>query len=96
MSRARWLCVLFFAATACAPAAFAGPSGGKDWKVSFREYDAPTPKTLVAFDPATETFAHWPIPSGGGVVRNMEAGPDGRLYLACSGVNKVAVVDISR
>ena len=55
-----------------------------------------TPNTLVAFDPATETFAQWPIPSGGGVVRNIAAAPDGRLYLACSGVNKVAVVEISR
>jgi len=55
-----------------------------------------TPNTFVAFGPATEAFAHWPIPSGGGVVRNMEAAPDGRLYLACSGVNKVAVVEVSR
>jgi virginiamycin B lyase len=54
------------------------------------------PNTLVVFDPVAETFAHWPIPSGGGVVRNIAAAPDGRLYLACSGVNKVAVVDISR
>jgi hypothetical protein len=30
------------------------------------------------------------------VVRNMVATPDGRLYLACSGVNKVAVVDSAR
>lgn len=32
------------------------------------------------------------IPPSGGVVRNMVATPDRRLYLACSGVNKVAVV----
>ncbi len=32
------------------------------------------------------------IPSGGGVVRNMVATPNGTLYLACSGVNKVAIV----
>jgi hypothetical protein len=36
------------------------------------------------------------IPSGGGVVRNMVATPDRRLYLACSGVNKVAFVDLNR
>jgi virginiamycin B lyase len=54
------------------------------------------PNTLVRFDPKSETFSTKPIPSGGGVVRNMVATPDGRLYLACSGVNKVAVVDLSR
>jgi virginiamycin B lyase len=51
------------------------------------------PNTLVRFDPGSEAFSTEPIPSGGGVVRNMVATPDGRLYLACSGVNKVAVVD---
>ena len=53
-----------------------------------------TPNTLVRFDPKTETFQKWNIPSGGGVVRNMVATSDGRLYLACSGVNKVAVATI--
>ncbi len=52
------------------------------------------PNTLVRFDPRTATFAEEKIPSGGGVVRNMLATPDGRLYLACSGVNKVAVVEV--
>lgn len=51
------------------------------------------PNTLVRFDPKTKRFALAPIPSGGGVVRHMIATPDGRLYLACSGVNKVAVVE---
>lgn len=54
------------------------------------------PNTLVRFDPATAQFQQWPIPSGGGVVRNMAATKDGRLYLACSGVNKVAVVTVNR
>jgi virginiamycin B lyase len=49
------------------------------------------PNTLVRFDPKTAAFQSWPIPSGGGVVRNMAATSDGRLYLACSGVNKVAI-----
>ncbi len=52
------------------------------------------PNTLVAFNPKTKTFEQWPIPSGGGVVRNMVTARDGRLYLACSGVNKVAVVEV--
>jgi virginiamycin B lyase len=50
------------------------------------------PNTLVRFDPKTETFAKADIPSGGGVVRNMAATKDGRLYIACSGVDKVGVV----
>jgi virginiamycin B lyase len=51
------------------------------------------PNTLVRFDPKSESFSTEAIPSGGGVVRNMVATPDHRLYLACSGVNKVAVVE---
>jgi len=54
------------------------------------------PNTLVKFDPKLESFSTEAIPSGGGTVRNMVATPDGKLYLACSGVNKVAVVDISK
>ena len=50
------------------------------------------PNRLVRFDPKTRQFSTKPIPSGGGVVRNMAATSDGHLYLACSGVNKVAVV----
>lgn len=52
------------------------------------------PNTLVRFDPKTEMFQTWAIPSGGGVVRNMMATRDGDLVLACSGVNKVAWVDV--
>jgi virginiamycin B lyase len=50
------------------------------------------PNTMVRFDPKTETFAKAAIPSGGGVVRNMAATKDGRVYIACSGVDKVGVV----
>ena len=50
------------------------------------------PNTLVQFDPRTKAFSKTDIPSGGGVVRNMAATKGGRIYLACSGVNKVAVV----
>ncbi len=49
------------------------------------------PNILVRFDPQTKNFATKSIPSGGGVVRNMAATKDGRIYLACSGVNKVAI-----
>jgi virginiamycin B lyase len=55
-----------------------------------------SPNTLVRFDPKSETFSQEKIPSGGGVVRNMVATADHRLYLACSGVNKVAIVDLKK
>jgi virginiamycin B lyase len=49
------------------------------------------PNTLVRFEPETQRFSVTPIFSGGGVVRNMVVTPAGQLYLAESGVNKVAV-----
>lgn len=52
-----------------------------------------TPNTLIRFNPKTEEFARATIPSGGGTVRNMAVTSDGRIYLACSGVNKVGVVE---
>jgi virginiamycin B lyase len=53
-----------------------------------------TPNRIIGFNPKTQTFSNpTPIPSGGGVVRNMVATPDGKLYLACSGVNKVGIAE---
>jgi virginiamycin B lyase len=52
------------------------------------------PNTLVRFDPKTEKFQTWIIPSGGGVVRNMMTTADGKLVMAESGVNRVALVEI--
>jgi virginiamycin B lyase len=43
----------------------------------------------VRFDPKTAK-----IPSGGGVVRNMMVTQDGNLVLACSGVDRIALVDL--
>jgi len=54
------------------------------------------PNTIIQFDPKTEQFARAIIPSGGGTVRNMAATSDGRVYIACSGVNKVGVVERAR
>jgi virginiamycin B lyase len=54
------------------------------------------PNTIIQFDPKTEKFARAIIPSGGGVVRNMAATADGRVYIACSGVDKVGVVERAR
>jgi virginiamycin B lyase len=53
-----------------------------------------SPNTMVRFDPKTEKFQTWTIPSGGGVVRNMMATPEGNLVLAESAVNRVALVEI--
>jgi virginiamycin B lyase len=52
------------------------------------------PNTIVRFDPKTEKFQTWKIPSGGGVVRNIDATKDGNLALACSGVNRIALVQL--
>ena len=54
------------------------------------------PNTLVRFDINTHQFQTWTIPSGGGVVRNVVATPDGNIWLACSGVNKIAFVEIGK
>jgi virginiamycin B lyase len=66
-----------------------------DGKVWYSESGV-KPNTLVRFDLKSESFSIKQIPSGGGVVRNMIATHDHRLYLACSGVNKVAVVDLEK
>jgi virginiamycin B lyase len=50
--------------------------------------------TLVRFDPATEKFQTWLIPSGGGVVRNMMASGKNEVWMATSGVNGIAVAEI--
>lgn len=52
------------------------------------------PNTLVRFDLATQRFQTWPIPSGGGVVRNMMVTRDGNIVMAESGVNRIALVEI--
>ena len=54
------------------------------------------PNTMIRFDPKAEAMARTEIPSGGGTVRNMAATADGRVYIACSGVNKVGVVGPAR
>jgi virginiamycin B lyase len=54
------------------------------------------PNAIVRFDPRTNAFARWKVPSGGGVVRNMAATPGGDVYLACSGVNKIGIVTVGK
>jgi virginiamycin B lyase len=54
------------------------------------------PNTIVRFDPRTQKFQTWAIPSGGGVVRNMVHTPDGTaLWIACSGKNRIGRVQIT-
>jgi virginiamycin B lyase len=51
------------------------------------------PNKPVRFDPKPKSFSTTPVPSGGGVIRNMAATKDGKVYLACSGVNKIGIAE---
>lgn len=53
------------------------------------------PNALVRFDPKTQKFQTWIVPSGGGVIRNMMPTANGRgIAIAESGINKVGFVTI--
>ncbi|HZP48106.1 MAG TPA: hypothetical protein VFB07_06220 [Vicinamibacterales bacterium] len=66
--------------------------GGAIWYVE----SAIKPNVLVRFDIATQKFQSWIIPGGGGVVRNIKTTDDGKnIVMAESGVNKIALVEIS-
>jgi virginiamycin B lyase len=52
------------------------------------------PNRLVRFDPKTKKFSSTAVPSGGGVIRNMAATAEGKVYIACSGVNKVGIAEV--
>jgi virginiamycin B lyase len=52
------------------------------------------PNTVVRFDPKTQKFQTWVIPSGGYIVRKMDVTPDGNPVLATSTVNGVALVEV--
>ena len=52
------------------------------------------PNTVVRFDPKTQKFQSWVIPSGGYIVRKMDVTPDGNPVLATSTVNGVALVEV--
>jgi virginiamycin B lyase len=54
------------------------------------------PNTVVRFNPKTKVFTSWPIPSGGGVIRNMVSTPKGDIFIACSGKNKIGIINIRR
>lgn len=55
------------------------------------------PDALVRFEPASETFQSWPIPSGdvyAGIIRHMRATRDGDLLIHQSSTNSVIRVNI--
>ncbi len=54
------------------------------------------PDVLLRFDPATEQFQSWPIPSGVGIIRNMRATHDGNLVIHQSSSNTVGLVLLNK
>lgn len=55
------------------------------------------PDALVRFDPATQTFQSWPIPSGGihaGIVRHMRATREGDLLIHQGSTNRILRVSV--
>ncbi len=52
------------------------------------------PDALVRFDPATETFQSWAIPSGYGIIRHMRKTEDGNLLIHQSMSNRIGLVTI--
>lgn len=52
------------------------------------------PDALVRFNPRTESFQSWPIPSGVGIVRNMATTEDGDLLIHQSSSNRIGMVKI--
>ena len=55
------------------------------------------PDALVRFDPKTETFQSWPIPSGSvyaGIVRHMRPTRDGNLLIHQSSTNRIILVTL--
>jgi virginiamycin B lyase len=57
------------------------------------------PDPLVRFDPVTETFQSWPIPSGNiyaGILRNMRTTREGNILIHQSGTNRVIQVTPQR
>lgn len=66
-----------------------------DGAVWYVETGDETKNMLVRFNPETKKFLTWPIPGGGGTVRNMEIDKNGDLWLADSGVGTISRVKIT-
>jgi virginiamycin B lyase len=54
------------------------------------------PNTVVRFDPSTGRMQSWPIPSGGGIARHMVTVPNDDVWMACSGIDRMARVRVVR
>ena len=54
------------------------------------------PDTLVRFDPKTERFQSWAIPSGVGIVRNFGVTKAGNLLIHQTSSNRVGLVEIGK
>ena len=54
------------------------------------------PDALVRFDPKTEKFQSWAIPSGVGIIRHMRVTPDGNLVIHQSSTNTIGLVTIRK
>jgi virginiamycin B lyase len=52
------------------------------------------PDALVRFDPKTERFQSWAIPSGVGIIRHMRRTPSGDLVIHQSSTNTIGIVRI--
>ena len=51
------------------------------------------PNTIVRFDPQTERFQYWVIPSDGYILRNMHVTTDGNPVIATSTINGVGIIE---
>lgn len=69
------------------PYGIAADGDGYLW---YNEFSA---NQLVRFDPQTETFLRFTLPSPNSQVRHMDRDAQGRVWMALSGANKVAVVE---
>lgn len=52
------------------------------------------PNNIIRFDPKSFTFARAPIPFATGVVHNMTATPEGRVYIV--GIDKIGAVEVAK
>jgi virginiamycin B lyase len=69
------------------PYGIAADASGQLW---YNEFSA---NQLVRFNPQTQTFHRFPLPSARSEVRHMVRDARGRIWMALSGANKVAVVE---
>ena len=63
--------------------------------VLYYNESGPRPNTMVRFDTRTEQFQSVIVPSGGIVLRHIMPDANGNIALACSGINKVGLLEIS-